>query len=100
MCLDALIEGEGSLENDKYIVSWAFGHLVTLCEPDEYDKALKRWSAETLPIIPESMKLKAIRENKKQLDILKKLMNSKGTESLICANGQRARGRAYFQIYL
>ena len=36
-------KGEGFLENDKYIVSWAFGHLVTLCEPDEYDKAFKRW---------------------------------------------------------
>ena len=90
-------KGEGFLENDKYIVSWAFGHLVTLCEPDEYDKALKRWSAETLPIIPESMKLKAIRGNKKQLDILKKLMNSKGTESLICATDSGREGELIFR---
>lgn len=90
-------KGEGFLENDKYIVSWAFGHLVTLCEPDEYDKALKRWSAETLPIIPESMKLKAIRGNKKQLDILKKLMNSKETESLICATDSGREGELIFR---
>ena len=52
--------GNGFLYNDEYIVSWAIGHLVTLWDPEEYDPNLKRWRKETLPILPEELKLKAI----------------------------------------
>ena len=40
-----------------YQVTWALGHLATLKEPEDYDPALKRWSLETLPIIPERFEL-------------------------------------------
>ncbi|MCD8036530.1 MAG: DNA topoisomerase III [Clostridiales bacterium] len=90
-------KGDGFLAGNNYIVSWAVGHLVTLCEPEDYDKTLKRWSASSLPIIPETMKLKAIRGSKKQLDILKKLMNSKETDSLICATDSGREGELIFR---
>ncbi len=90
-------KGDGFLAGDNYIVSWAVGHLVTLCEPEDYDKALKRWNAASLPIIPETMKLKAIRGSKKQLDILKKLMNAKDTDSLICATDSGREGELIFR---
>ena len=38
-------KGDGFIGGENYIVSWAVGHLVTLCEPDDYDKSLKRWTA-------------------------------------------------------
>ena len=41
------------LEGGGYQVTWAFGHLVELKEPEDYDPALKRWSLETLPFVPE-----------------------------------------------
>ena len=90
-------KGEGVLLGEKYMVSWAVGHLVTLCEPEDYDKSLKKWSAASLPIIPQNMKLKAIRGSKKQLDILKKLMNSADTDSLICATDSGREGELIFR---
>ena len=90
-------KGDGFIGGEKYIVSWAVGHLVTLCEPEDYDKSLKRWTSASLPIIPEKMKLKAIRGSKKQLDILKKLMNDKETESIICATDSGREGELIFR---
>lgn len=90
-------KGEGAIYGDEYIVSWAVGHLVTLCEPEDYDKSLKKWSAASLPIIPESMKLKAIRGSKKQLDILKKLMNGRETDGIICATDSGREGELIFR---
>lgn len=95
--LKCMVKGDGFISGENYIVSWAVGHLVTLCEPEDYDKSLKRWTAASLPIIPEEMKLKAIRGSKKQLDILKKLMNSKDTDSLICATDSGREGELIFR---
>src|SRR5437867_3895308 len=51
---------DGYFEGRGYQVTWALGHLVTLKEPEDYDPALKRWSLETLPIVPERFGLKLI----------------------------------------
>ena len=70
-------KGDGFLYNDNYIVSWAIGHLVTLQEPEDYDPELKKWRRESLPIIPEELKLKAIKDTRSQRVILKKLADDK-----------------------
>lgn len=46
----------GYFENNQYIVTWALGHLVTNATPEQYDKNLKEWRLEDLPIIPKYMK--------------------------------------------
>ena len=51
---------EGFLESDKYVVSWAVGHLVGLAEPEDYDEGLKRWSIKSLPILPDSFQLQPL----------------------------------------
>ena len=89
--------GEGYLYNDEYIVSWAVGHLVTLWDPEEYDPNLKRWRKETLPILPDELKLKAIQSTKKQLNVLKKLADDKEVESLICATDSGREGELIFR---
>lgn len=67
---------DGSLENDEYIISWAFGHLVELADPSVYNPAFKKWDLATLPIIPENFKLVEIAgSSAKQLRVLKKLLN-------------------------
>lgn len=53
---------QGFLQGNDYIVSWAIGHLVTLAEPEDYDNKYKKWNMETLPILPEQMKLKVIKK--------------------------------------
>lgn len=43
-------EKNGIIENENYIVTWAFGHLLELCPPEVYDESLKKWSLDALPI--------------------------------------------------
>ena len=90
-------KGEGFLYGQKYIVCWAIGHLVTLADPEEYDDKYKKWKKETLPILPEQMKLKIIKKTAPQLKILKKLMNSKEVDSLICATDSGREGELIFR---
>ncbi|MDR1914253.1 MAG: DNA topoisomerase III [Clostridiales bacterium] len=90
-------KAEGFLYSDDYIVSWAIGHLVTLCEPEDYDPALKRWRMETLPIAPLDIQLKPIVKTKKQLTVLKKLMNGKEVDSIVCATDSGREGELIFR---
>ena len=90
-------KGEGFLYGEKYIVCWAIGHLVTLADPEEYDDKYKKWKKETLPILPEQMKLKVIQKTASQLRILKKLMNSTEVDSLICATDSGREGELIFR---
>lgn len=90
-------KGDGFLFNDEYVISWAVGHLVTLCEPEEYDEAYKEWRVETLPIIPAEIKTKAIKNTVKQFNILKKLMSSPKIDSLVCATDSGREGELIFR---
>lgn len=87
----------GYLTSDSYIVSWAIGHLVTLSEPEDYNENLGRWTFNTLPIIPDTIKLKPIKNTKDQLNILYKLMNSEDVSSLICATDSGREGELIFR---
>ncbi len=90
-------KGEGYLYNDEYIVSWAIGHLVTLCDPEEYDEKYKKWRMDTLPIIPDEIKIKPIKNTLSQYKILEKMLNSKDIESLICATDSGREGELIFR---
>ena len=89
--------GDGFLSSEAYIVSWAVGHLVTLSDPEDYDPVLKKWRRDTLPIIPEEIKLKSIKQTKAQLVILKKLMTDKEVDSIICATDSGREGELIFR---
>ena len=64
--------GEGCLLGEKYVVTWAIGHLVALCDPDEMDEKYKKWRMDDLPILPERIPLKVLPKTKGQFRILKK----------------------------
>jgi DNA topoisomerase-3 len=74
--LGARSKKEGYLEGNGYCVTWTFGHLCSLKEPDDYRPDWKKWSLETLPILPESFDTKLIgaKGGKKQFSIIKKLV--------------------------
>lgn len=90
-------KAEGYIYNDKYIITWAVGHLVSLCEPEEYDIKLKIWNINTLPIIPNQIKLKPIAKTKQQLKIISSLINKKEVDSLICATDSGREGELIFR---
>ena len=90
-------KGDGCLNGDQYIVTWAVGHLVTLMEPDELDEKYKKWSFETLPILPETIPLKVIPTTRDQFSRVKKLINDRETDSLICATDAGREGELIFR---
>ena len=93
--------GDGYLQGEQYVISWAVGHLVTLCEPEDYSPDLKRWNIYTLPIIPQEMKLKPIAKTKKQLDILVNWLNDGSVDDVICATDSGREGELIFRyIYV
>ncbi len=73
--LGASEKKDGYYENDEYIITYALGHLVTLCYPEQYDEKYKKWSLDTIPFLPNPYKYMVIPEGgaKKQFEIIKKL---------------------------
>ena len=88
--------GEGCITGEKYTVTWALGHLVTLCEPDEIDEKYKKWRMDDLPMLPETLPLKVISKTKKQFSVVKKLINDAATERVICATDAGREGELIF----
>lgn len=85
-------KGNGCLEGEKYIVTWALGHLVTLADPEEYDKKYKTWRIEDLPMLPEYMKLVVIRQSAKQYNAVKEQMNRNDVEEIVIATDAGREG--------
>lgn len=95
--LGAKERGEGCLTGGGYAVTWALGHLVTLKEPQELDERYAKWRAADLPILPERMETKVIPKTKKQFNAVKRLMNDKETESIVCATDSGREGELIFR---
>ena len=85
-------KGNGFLEGDKYIVTWALGHLVTLDAPEGYNPEWKKWSMETLPMLPKHMKLTVIKGSGKQYKIVKEQMQRKDVNEIIIATDAGREG--------
>jgi DNA topoisomerase-3 len=99
-CLNIRTKRDGYFEGNGYRITWAFGHLVELKEPDDYHKEWKRWSLEALPIIPEKFGLKARGDAsaKKQLNTIKQLFKS--ADEIICATDAGREGELIFRYIL
>jgi len=91
---------EGYLESEDRIVSWAIGHLVELAEPEDYDESLKRWSIKTLPVLPETFKLRPDARGRKQLDILKRLMKREDVDEIVNGCDAGREGELIFAYIL
>lgn len=81
----------GCLEGDKYIVTWALGHLVTLQTPDKY-KEFSNVSLENLPMIPKYMKTEIIKKTFKQYKIIETAINRKDVNEVIIATDAGREG--------
>ncbi len=93
--------GQGCLMNEKWVVTWAVGHLVTLVEPDELDERYKKWQFDTLPILPQDIPLKVISASRDQYKVVKELINAADTDRLVCATDAGREGELIFRyIYL
>jgi DNA topoisomerase-3 len=91
---------DGYIENDRYIITWAVGHLVELFEPQDYNPAWKKWSFENLPIIPESYRYKAIKRTEKQLNIIRRLLSEKNIDRIVVATDAGREGEVIARTVL
>lgn len=81
----------GCLEGDKYVVTWALGHLVTLQTPDKY-KEFNNVGLEKLPMIPKYMKTEVIKKTYKQYKIVENALNRKDVNEIIIATDAGREG--------
>ena len=100
--LDIRVNKEGYMENEKYIVSWAFGHLFKLRDVDGYVGEKRKWSEVKLPFFPEKFEfeLKNDLGIKKQYKILKNLINSKEVDEVVNAGDADREGQIIVDIII
>ncbi|EEU7946996.1 DNA topoisomerase III, partial [Campylobacter coli] len=75
--------GEGYIQKGDNIVTWAFGHILELAKPEEYDEKYKLWKLEDLPLPIKEFKYLPKKESKKQLKIICDLIHSDKITSIV-----------------
>ena len=85
-------QGKKYIEGNEYIVTWGLGHLVTLADPEGYDKKLKTWRMEDLPMMPERFKLVVIPQTRGQFQAVKSLIERKDVGEIIIATDAGREG--------
>ena len=81
---------DGYMESENAIVTWCVGHLVTMSYPEEYDPALKKWSLDTLPFIPDDFKYEVIPQVAKQFQIVSGLLTREDVDRIyVCTDSGR-----------
>lgn len=96
--LGATQRKDGYLEGNDYLVSWCVGHLVELVQPESYEEAWKKWSYESLPIIPQEWQHEVKSDTKAQYQILKKLMHDDRVDAVVCATDAGREGELIFRL--
>lgn len=90
----------GYMENDKYIVTWALGHLVTNADPEQYDAKYKQWDLNMLPIIPERMKTVVIGKTRKQFNTVKAQIERQDVNEIIIATDAGREGELVARLII
>ena len=85
-------EKNGYIEGSKYIATWALGHLVTLADPETYDKKYKSWEMNDLPILPKELKTVVIKKTSKQFNTVKAQLNRNDVDEVVIATDAGREG--------
>ena len=85
-------KGNGFLEGEKYIVTWALGHLVTLADPEVYDDKYKTWKLEDLPMLPDRLKTMVIKKTGKQYNAVRSQLIRNDVNEIIMATDAGREG--------
>ena len=90
----------GAIEGDRYVVTWGLGHLVTLADPEDYDKKYKEWKMEDLPMMPEVFKLEVIKQTSKQYQAVKTQIYRGDVGDIIIATDAGREGELVARLIL
>ena len=98
---------DGYFENDNYLVTWAFGHLFTLYDIEDYNNdENKKWRMDNLPFFPKEFKFNLKKDNNKQIDkgvlkqfnIIKELSNKENVDTIINAGDSDREGEIIVRL--
>ncbi len=90
----------GAIEGGEYVVTWGLGHLVTLADPEDYDKKYKEWKMEDLPMMPDPFRLEVIRQTTRQYQAVKAQLNRKDIGQVIIATDAGREGELVARLIL
>ncbi|MGI6778910.1 MAG: DNA topoisomerase III [Acetivibrionales bacterium] len=90
--LECTRKGNGYLEGKNHIVTWALGHLVTLADPEAYNKKYKIWNLDDIPVIPSSFRTVVIRNSSRQFNSVKGQINRKDVGQIVIATDAGREG--------
>ncbi len=90
----------GYAESKEAVITWCFGHLVTMAYPDAYNPNYKLWRVEDLPIIPSEYLYTVIDNNgtKKQFDVIQNLMNRDDIDMIYSCTDSGREGEYIFRL--
>jgi DNA topoisomerase-3 len=91
---------DGCIEGSRYIVTWAFGHLVLLEDAESYDKKYKKWNPDDLPIIPTGFKYCITKDGAKQFKTIKTLINNSDIDRVVIATDPGREGELIARLIL
>lgn len=80
------------MEGKEYVVTWGLGHLVTLADPEDYNKNYKEWKMEDLPMMPEQLKLNVIPQTRHQFNSVKTCIHRNDIDEIIIATDAGREG--------
>ena len=89
---------DGYFEDNGYIISWCIGHLVELAEAAAYGEQYKKWSYESLPILPQEWQYTVSEDKKKQFETLKQLMHRADVSEVVNACDAGREGELIFRF--
>lgn len=93
-----LVSRSKKLENDKYIIMYAAGHLIELYQAYDYDSSYKNWSNIPSNFIPNPFKMKVKKDGEDLFNTLKKAMNSNEVNEIIIATDGDREGQSIFEF--
>ena len=91
---------DGYIENDEYIISWCIGHLVQLSEAAAYGEQYKKWTYDSLPILPQEWQYTVAADKGKQFNVLKDLMHRTDVSEVVNACDAGREGELIFRFVI
>lgn len=88
---------EGYYESDRYVIAWAIGHIVGLPAPEEIDPQYKRWTLQSLPILPQSFELKPLEGMEGRLKLMQRLFARPDVNGIVNACDAGREGELIFR---
>src|SRR3977135_3143680 len=89
--------GEGYLQGNGYVVTWAIGHLVSLAQPHEINPEWRQWRRHTLPMLPKQWPLGVYDKTKDQFETVRRILSSPKVAEVVCATDAGREGELIFR---